>query len=125
MRVSIDLTSAEINPDDLMGASWRRIVRGSLLQLEPDIPRSQRRAYFVHVHLICAFWCATMSSAIPNSSTGNSSLQLPFSDPLDQFAKGQISRDTPEDRRRVSNRQIEWFDKIKAEGLVSKPFTGR
>ena len=47
---------------------------------------------------------------------------MPLSDPLDQFAKGQISRDTPEDRRRVSNQQIEWFDKLEAEGIVSKPF---
>ena len=44
VSVPIDLSTAEINPDDIMGGSWRSIVRGSLLQLEPDIPRSDRRA---------------------------------------------------------------------------------
>ena len=122
VRVSIDLTSAEINPDDLMGASWRRIVRASLLQFEPDLPRSERRAYFAMFTSSAPFLVRDHVIDNPELVDRKFSFELPFSDPLDQFAKGQISRDTPEDRRRISNRQIEWFDKIKAEGLVSKPF---
>jgi phosphate transport system permease protein len=49
-------------------------------------------------------------------------LSVPASDPFDQVNKGVISRDLPEDERRVSDEQIAWFDKLVAEGRVSAPF---
>ena len=122
VSVPIDLSTAEINPDDIMGGSWRSIVRGSLLQLEPDIPRSDRRAYFAIFTSSAPFLVRDHVIENPHLIGQKFDFKVPLSDPLDQFAKGQISRDTPEDRRRVSNQQIEWFDKLEAEGIVSKPF---
>lgn len=120
-RVTIDLTAADIDPEDIMGAKWRSIVRGSLTALEPDIPRSDRRAYYGLFTSSAPFLVRDYVIKNPDLIGKTFDFQVPLSDPLDQFAKGQISRDTPEDRRRVSNKQIEWFDKLQAEGLVSKP----
>ncbi|MEM9105194.1 MAG: phosphate ABC transporter permease PstA [Pseudomonadota bacterium] len=123
VRISIDLTTAEINPDDIMGANWRSIVRGSLLALEPEeVPRSDQRDYFRMFTSSAPFLVRDHVIDNPDLIGTTFTYNVPFSDPLDQFAKGQISRDTPEDRRRVSNQQIEWFDKLQAEGVVSKPF---
>ncbi|WP_419909322.1 phosphate ABC transporter permease PstA [Hoeflea sp.] len=121
--VTIDLSSAEVSADDLMGAPWRSIVRGSLLALEPtEIPRSDRRAYFQMFTSSAPFLVRDHVIDNPDLIGKSFEFNIPFSDPLDQFAKGQISRDTPEDRRRVSNQQIEWFDNLQTAGIVSKPF---
>jgi len=49
-------------------------------------------------------------------------LALPASDPFDQLNKGTISRDVPEDQRRVTDRQIGWFDQLADQGRISTPF---
>ena len=47
VRVAIDLTTAEIDPDDIQRRpTGVAIVRGSLAKLEPDLEQSQQRAYF-------------------------------------------------------------------------------
>ncbi|MEX3006831.1 phosphate ABC transporter permease PstA [Hoeflea sp. TYP-13] len=122
VRVTIDLTTADIAPDDIMDASWRKIVRGSLRDLEPGIPRSDLRSYYGMFTSSAPFLVRDYVIRNPELVDRKFDFELPFADPLDQFAKGQISRDVPEDRRRVKNKQIEWFDKLQAEGLVSKPF---
>ena len=120
-RIVIDLTSAEIDPDDIAGANWRRIVRGSMGALEPDLQRSDSRAYFAMFTSSAQYLVRDYVVRNPDVIGKTFDYEIPFSDPLDQFAKGQISRDTPEDRRRVSNKQIEWFDNLQTEGVVSKP----
>ena len=50
------------------------------------------------------------------------SLTAPVSDRFDQLAKGLVQRDTPEKERLVSDRQITWFDALKAAGQISTPF---
>ncbi|WP_432431409.1 phosphate ABC transporter permease PstA [Rhodomicrobium vannielii] len=43
-------------------------------------------------------------------------------DEIDALLKGSISRDTPEDRRKVNDRQIGWADKLVADGRMVKRF---
>jgi phosphate transport system permease protein len=44
------------------------------------------------------------------------------SDKVDALLKGAIDRDTPEDRRQLSNQQIGWIDGLAAEGVAAKRF---
>ena len=44
------------------------------------------------------------------------------SDAFDQFYKGVIPRDVPEEQRKVSDKQIVWWDQLVDNGQVSKPF---
>lgn len=47
-------------------------------------------------------------------------ITAPVSDPYDQLNKGLIDRATPEEFRRLNDRQIAWFDQLVAQGSVSK-----
>lgn len=49
-------------------------------------------------------------------------MTVPVSDPFDQLNKGLIKRDTPEQNRRIKDREIAWFDALVAQGAISKPF---
>lgn len=46
----------------------------------------------------------------------------PLSDDADQYLKDHISRDTPQDQRRLSDQQIDWLDRMEAEGIVTSRF---
>jgi len=50
------------------------------------------------------------------------SLTAPVSDAYDQLNKGLIDRDTPEENRLLSDRQIAWFDRLVESGQISTPF---
>jgi phosphate transport system permease protein len=49
-------------------------------------------------------------------------IAAPVSDDADLFFKGEISRDTPADQRRLSDEQIDWLDQMKASDLVATHF---
>jgi phosphate transport system permease protein len=49
-------------------------------------------------------------------------VSAPLGDDADLYFKGEISRDTPAEQRRLSDQQIEWLDRMRADGLVNGHF---
>lgn len=49
-------------------------------------------------------------------------ITVPVSDPFDQLNKGLIKRETPEELRKVKDREIAAFDELTENGAISKPF---
>lgn len=120
--VSIDLSAAEIDRSNLMDANWRDIVRDALRAQVPDLTRRQERAYFDLFTSSAPFLVRDAVIKEPSRLDGTSSFTIPMSDRADQLAKGEISRDTPEDRRRISDEQIGMYDQLVSKGLISSPF---
>jgi phosphate transport system permease protein len=50
------------------------------------------------------------------------SITIPVSDDMDQYAKGNINAALPEAERRISDQQIEWFDRLDSRGLIERNF---
>ena len=46
----------------------------------------------------------------------------PLADDADLYFKGEISRETPAEQRRLSNEQLAWLDGMKANGMVASKF---
>lgn len=122
VRITIDLSDDQVVGDNLADANWRKIVRESMLKLTPGLSRSQQRDYYAMFTSSAPFLVRNYVVEHPDLVGKSFDFELPLADPLDQFAKGQISRDVPEDRRRVSDEQIGWFDNLEAKGVISKPF---
>lgn len=120
--VEIDLTSAEVDPAKPMDADWRAIVRDALRAQIPDLPRSAERDYFNVFTSSAPFLVRDKVIAEPARLGRTSSFTIPLSDPLDQLAKGQVERASPEDQRRVNDRQIGFYDQLVAKGVISQPF---
>lgn len=49
-------------------------------------------------------------------------LTAPVRADADLYLKGHIERSTPEDDRKLSNRQLDWLDRLKAEGAIRGHF---
>ena len=71
------------------------------------------------------FIAGDMVKADPSLIGKTVDVTAPLSDDADLFLKGEISRDTPAAQRRISDRQIAWLDRLKADGLVEKRFNAR
>lgn len=120
--VEINLTGAEIDRANLMGADWRGIVRDRLRGLVDDLPRNAERDYFAIFTSSAHFLVRDAVIADPSLLERAANYRIPLSDPVDQLNKGLFDRNLPEDQRRVNDRQVELFDVLSAKGIISTPF---
>ena len=58
----------------------------------------------------------------PNKNDQIVPVKITASDDIDQLNKGNFPRDLPEDRRRVSNYQLNIYDNLVEEGKIDKKF---
>jgi len=120
--IEIDLSGAKVDPNSINDADWRGIVRGALRAQLPGLSRREERKYFEMFTSSGQFLVRDAVLADPSRLKGVSRFTIPMADPVDQFAKGEISRDTPENQRRVNDAQIAMFDQLVEKGVISRPF---
>src|SRR5690606_29165111 len=68
------------------------------------------------------FQAAKMIARQPSLLGQTVPVAAPLSDDAEMYLKGKITRDQPEDQRRVSNAQMDWLDRMKASGAVRAHF---
>lgn len=120
--IEIDLSQAEVDPANIGEADWRGIVRGALRKQMPGLSRSDERKFFELFTSSGQFLVRDAVVADPSRLNGVSRFTIPMADPVDQLAKGEISRDVPEGQRRINDKQIGMYDQLVANGIISTPF---
>jgi phosphate transport system permease protein len=112
-----------VSPDDPAEGNYRKIVADTVANL---VPGEHSRADLREIAKIptsnTQFMLRDAVVRDPSVIGGTITLRVPVSDPYDQLHKGLIDRDTPEDRRRLDDQEIGWFDALEEQGLVSQPF---
>jgi phosphate transport system permease protein len=68
------------------------------------------------------FRAADRVTADPSVIGRTVTIDAPMADDADLYFKGEITRDTPADQRRLTDEQIRWLDRLQAEGRVSSKF---
>src|SRR5690606_15476489 len=112
-----------VDRGDLAKSNWRAIVREGMLALFPDgIGPAAAREIPKIVTNNTQFFVRDAVVANPGVIGGTLTLEVPVADPYDQLQKGTITRDTPEDSRRLTDEQIGWFDTLVEQGRITTPF---
>jgi phosphate transport system permease protein len=122
VTVEIRLDPEEVKPDDIFNAPWRTIVQDALANLNPEATGAKRRQFLQTFTPNAQFLIRDKVIADPSLIGRTVSFTIPLADPFDQLAKGEVDRSLPEDRRRVTDEQIGWYDTLNARGLISQPF---
>lgn len=123
IRVSFPISAENVDAADPAEGNYRAVVSQAMTSLLPavDTPAEARQIAQILTNNTQFF---VRDAVVRNPSViGNTiTLDIPAADIFDQLNKGEIDRNTPEENRRVNNQQIEWFDALSAQGLVSTPF---
>jgi phosphate transport system permease protein len=122
VTIDFPIPSKYVDAADPAEGNYRAVVRDGLRALFPDVTGPAERQLGQILTSNAQFIVRDAVVADPSVIGGTLRLAVPASDPFDQLNKGTISRDVPENQRRVSDRQIEWFDQLVAEGRVTTPF---
>jgi len=113
--VTIDLTveaKSQSVPNDRL-----RLAKG--LALAFDVPSDdETRAELLDIV------SASAATAQLNARNGDDeiTLTIPASNIIDQYLKGHIDTDLPADQRKISDRQIQWVERLQAEGRIKRRF---
>jgi phosphate transport system permease protein len=123
VRMTFPVSTEWVDPADPAAGNWRNVIRDGIARVFPEITNAaeQREAGKV-LTSNAQFFVRDAVLANPGVIGGEITLEIPASDPYDQLNKGVVSRDTPEENRRLSDQEIRQFDSLVAQGLVTKPF---
>jgi phosphate transport system permease protein len=122
IRLQVTASAEYIKPDNIEGGNYRVIVRDAMLNAVPGVTGPDQRALVQIISTDAPFVIRNMVAADPSLIGQTFTISVPASDPFDQLNKGVIPRNVPEDQRRVSDKQIGWFDQMAANGMISMPF---
>ena len=123
-RVSVDfyVDPDLVSVDNINRGNFRQVATNAVQDLFPEIDdtaelREARAILTNNTHFMVRDAVLADPALIGHTLT----MSVPASDPFDQLNKGVIDRDLPEDRRRVSDEEIQMFDQLIEQGRVSTP----
>lgn len=125
LKLEVFVDPAEISVAKLPRGGFDDVLDASLAEKLPGVDTADRatmRKLGTILSNGAQFELRDRVVADPDLIGKTITLTVPVADPYDQLAKGLIKRETPEDQRRISDRQIGWFDALEKEGLISQPF---
>lgn len=111
------------DPETLGAADYGALVKASVRSLFPGVKgRRDRRDVAKLVSRGTVFQLRRMTLEAPLLVGSKTELWVPANDDYDMLHKGNVDRTRPEADRRLSDKQIAWFDRLVAEGRVESRF---
>jgi phosphate transport system permease protein len=111
------------DPDAIMQADYTKLLRESLRQLFPGVTsRTDKRDLNALVSSGADTQIRKMVQADPSLIGQTVTVSVPIGPDFDMLAKGFISRDMPESARRVSDKQIGWYDALRQQDRIEHGF---
>ena len=123
VELDIFLDPADLNPNNLAGADFDRIVKTSLFKLFPEVnERGYKKKLFALLSSGASYKLADYVKAHPDKIGQTISFRVPADDDVDMLMKGHIRRDLPEAERRLNDAQLSWIDTLEKQGKLFKKF---
>ncbi len=129
IKLSVTLYPQEIDPkgdrdpQTLSSADYQRLVRDALDDYFPDVTsRNDRRELFAMISPGATYVIRSMVIADPSLIGKRIEIEVPLKDDIDQFAKGNIDSEADQANRRVSDKQIGWYQRLVDRDLIVSRF---
>lgn len=127
LPVALDAT--EFDPEGtrsakvLGDAHYGAMIRASLRTLFPQvIGRKEKRRLYALVSTGATYQVRNAVLADPDLVGTTHTFSVPLSAEADLYLLGRISRESPEGSRKLSDRQMDWIDALRARGMTERVF---
>ncbi|AZV77148.1 phosphate ABC transporter permease PstA [Parasedimentitalea marina] len=121
IAVTVDLSV--IDPQDLAGASYGKILKSGLRDRFPDVSkRKDKKKLYNLASPEAGFEIKRAVAENPNLVGGVHTLWLTASDDLDMLIKGRVDTKLSETRRRISDAEINWATDLQDSGQIRRVF---
>ena len=110
-------------PESLGSGDYSILVRRQLLEHFPEVTgRSDKRNLYRLVSIGAVYELRDWVLSDPALLGRRVTIELPLSDDADLYQKGHISRDTPEQDRKLRDQQLDWLDVLADRGVIERVF---
>ncbi|PKP74655.1 MAG: phosphate ABC transporter, permease protein PstA [Alphaproteobacteria bacterium HGW-Alphaproteobacteria-6] len=121
LRIDFPVTEARVKSDKPEAGNYRALMQDAMVAALPDADPAAARKLAAMLSNSAQFALRDRVVADPALIGQVVTMTVPVADPYDQLAKGLVRRDTPEAERRLTDAEIAAFDRLAAEGRVSRP----
>ncbi len=129
IQLEIDFDEQLIDPQEmrdpnvLSRANYAALIKASLRKKFPDISgRRKLRSLYALVSSGASYQLRDLVMKDPSLIGTSKKVWVLADDDLDTFIKGKIDRSLPETQRRIKDTQIQWIDRLVAEGNIELYF---
>jgi len=125
ITVPVYMDPARIDRAYPQGTNFQQMVAQQSLArmgVTDDAQGSKATAYRSLLSAELKFRAAALIRNDPSLIGQTVEITAPVSDEADLYYKGEITRETAADQRRVSDQQMAWLDELKSRGAVSTTF---
>lgn len=111
------------NAEALRNADYGTLVKKQLRMRFPEVTdRKAKRELAQLLSVGAAYELRERLIEDPGLIGHRVSFDLPASDDADLYAKGRVSREVSQDDRKLSDRQLDWLDRLAADGALETRF---
>lgn len=113
----------QASEEELYGAYYGGVIRDALVEMFPDVSsRSQRRDLFGMISLGAEYELRDRVVKAPSLLGTRESVWLRAASEANSYLKGQVDASLDEADRQMSDRQIEWLDRLRQQGRTDARF---
>lgn len=121
VTIDVPINEGRMKQGDIFASNWRGVMQDAAKAALPGADKDALKTFSQIVSSGAQFMVRDAVIADPALIGRSLTINVPVSDPYDQLNKGLIDRATPEQNRRLTDADIASFDRLAADGRISKP----
>ncbi len=123
IALTVDLSTEMIDPANIKGASFDKIIKLALRTEFPEATkRKQKKRLYALVSSDAGFQLRDQILEGPALLGADQTIWVSASDDVDMLMKGHIDRNKPQNSRRLSDQQISWIDALLVKQVFNTGF---
>jgi phosphate transport system permease protein len=125
ISVPVQIDAARVDPNDIAGANYDLLVAEAVLAklgVQDDEQGTASGKVMALMSNDLGFQLLQQVRADPTLIGKTTTVTGPVRADAALFYKGEIKRSTPADSRKLDDQQLDWLDRLKAQGMVSSGF---
>ena len=119
INVPVNLSADKVDPNNIKDASFGSIIKSGLRSRFPDVKnRKDKKKLYNLISSESTFELRDIILNDPSILGGEQNIWVSASDDLSLFFRGKMNVEVPEDQRQISDKEINWIEKLNKEGQI-------
>ena len=119
ISIPVNLSADKVDPNNIRDASFGSIIKSGLRSRFPDVKnRKDKKKLYNLISSESTFELRDIILKDPGILGGEQNIWVSASDDLSLFFRGKMNVEVPEDQRQISDKEINWIEKLNKEGQI-------
>ena len=119
INIPVNLSADKVDPNNIRDASFGSIIKSGLRSRFPEVKnRKDKKKLYNLISSESTFELRDIILKNPSILGGEQNIWVSASDDLSLFFRGKMNVEVPEDQRQISDKEINWIEKLNKEGQI-------